>query len=309
MSLIGWFKGEGESGFGYNTTAAEVVEGLDLSDQNILVTGVNSGLGFETARVLASRGASILGTGRTREKAEEACQQIGDACTPLVCELSEPDSVRSCAASVRNAVDRLDVIICNAGIMAPPNLRQSHGFELQFFVNHIGHFTLVAELMDMLAVDGRVVVVSSDLHNIAPNEGIQFDNLSGEDGYHGWKAYGQSKLANLLFARELARRFEGTQRTANAVHPGVIDTNLDRHMNPFIRAGLKLAGPFTLKTVPQGAATATYAAVHPHAGRQNGEYLVDCNVGESSEKGRDEELARRLWVRTEEIVREVSSGT
>ncbi len=308
MSLIGFFKGKGPSGFGYGSTAEEVCAGLDLRDQTILITGVNSGLGHETARVLAARGATVLGTARTQDKAAEASERIGGDCRPLVCELSEPRSVRACAQSVRRSVERIDAIVCNAGIMAPPELEQAQGYELQFFVNHVAHFLLVGELLDHLADEGRVVMTSSDLHKIAPAEGIQFDNLSGERGYSGWRAYGQSKLANLLFARALAERFAGTERSANAVHPGVIKTNLDRHMNPVIRAGLRVAGPFTLKTIPEGAATQTWAAVHPDAARYSGEYFVDVNVGEASSKAGDAELARRLWARTEEIIEEVASA-
>lgn len=310
MSLAGWFKGTGPSGFGYNSTAEEVTEGLGLDDWTVLITGCNSGLGAETSRVLVERGATVLGAARTQEKAERACDKIeGDGeAIPLVCELSDPTSVNQCADKVADRNVELDAVICNAGIMALPELEQVMGYEKQFFVNHIGHSILVLGLLDQLADDGRVVMLSSRAHRNTVDGGIDFDNLSGEQGYNDWEFYGQSKLANLLFARKLAQRFdEGqTDQVANAVHPGVIDTNLGRHMNPMLRSVLSLAKPLVLKTVPQGAATETYTAVHPDAKGLNGEYLKDCNVAEPSEYGQDDALRDQLWVETERIIDDVA---
>ena len=226
MSLVSLLKGKGENGFGYGSTAEEVTAGRDLSGKTVLLTGCNAGLGLETLRVLAVRGAHVIATARTADKASAAIEEAGAAgkATPLACELSEPSSVRACVASVR-ALDRpLTAIICNAGIMALPRLKQKHGYELQFLTNHIGHFILVTGLLDRLADDGRVVMLSSEAHRSAPATGIELDNLSGAAGYRGWTAYGQSKLANLLFAAELGRRFAGSERTAYSVHPGVIKT-------------------------------------------------------------------------------------
>jgi WW domain-containing oxidoreductase len=196
----------------------------------------------------------------------------------------------------------LDAVICNAGIMALPKPEQAFGVELQLFTNHVGHFMLVTGLLDRLADDGRVVMLSSGAHKMAPREGIQFENLSGEKGYSPWRSYGQSKLANLLFAKELARRFAGTKRTANAVHPGVIKTNLGRHMNPVANVLFGAIGPVFLKSVPQGAATEVYAAVHPAVAGTNGAYFADCNVAKSRPDADDPALAARLWKVTEEIV-------
>lgn len=305
MSLYAMLKGTGPSGFGYGSTAEDVTEGLDLTGQRILVTGFNSGIGKETARVLSKRGATVFGAARTRQKAERACAELPGEGVPLVCELSEPDSVRGCVDDVKEHGEPIDAIICNAGIMALPELEQKYGYELQFLTNHIGHFILVTGLLDQLSDDARVVMLSSAAHERAPKEGIQFDNLSGERGYSPWTAYGQSKLANLLFARELARRFEGSGKVANAVHPGVIDTNLTRHMNKVVQVAWSALGPLFLKTTAQGAATQTYVAVHPDAAQYNGEYFADCNVSESSAKGRDMQLAARLWEESERIVDEL----
>lgn len=302
MSLYAWLKAKGPNGFGYGSTAEEVTAGVSLSGKTMLVTGCNSGLGLETMRVLALRGAHVIGTARTQEKARAACATVKGETTGLACELSEPASVRACVAQLASKGVRLDAIIANAGIMALPTLETKHGYELQFFTNHVGHFMLVTGLLDRLTDDGRVVMLSSSAHNGAPAGAIQFDNLSGEHGYKPWAAYGQSKIANLLFAKELARKLEGTKKTANAVHPGVIKTNLARSMNPLSVAVFALAGPIALKSIPQGAATQCYVAAHPDAASISGQYFADCNVATPRADANDPELARRLWEKSEEIV-------
>lgn len=307
MSLLSKMKGKGPSGFGYGSTTDEVMAGMDLSGKTVLVTGVTSGLGLESARVLLARGARVMGTARTEARARAALAPLGGASLALACELGEPTSVRACVAAVsadcaaRGA--KLDVILCNAGIMALPRLEQAHGIELQFFTNHMGHFLLVTGLLDSLASDGRVVVVSSEAHRSAPRVGVELDNLGGARGYSSWRAYGQSKLANLLFARELARRFtsSGSARVAIALHPGVIATNLFRHMGPLSRSLLPLAGAVALKSVAEGAATQVFAAVHPWARDKSGAYLADCNIKRARRDADDAELARRLWAASEQI--------
>ncbi|HEY8432244.1 MAG TPA: SDR family oxidoreductase [Sandaracinaceae bacterium] len=303
MSLVALVKGRrGASGFGYASTAEEVTAGLDLRGKRVLITGVNSGIGRESARVLAMRGATVLGAARNREKAEEACRALAGEPIPLACDLADPASIRACVARVRELGEPLDVIMCNAGIMALPKRTLVHGQEAQFFTNHVGHFMLVTGLLDRLAERGRVVVLSSMAHQSAPPGGIQFDDLSFERGYSPWKAYGQSKLANLLFARALARRLAGTTKTANAVHPGVIATNLGRHMSLAARLVFPLLSPIALKSVAQGAATQCYVATHPSLDGVSGEYFADCNIARSSPYGRDEALGERLWEVTERIV-------
>jgi NAD(P)-dependent dehydrogenase (short-subunit alcohol dehydrogenase family) len=306
MSLLSMIKGRrGASGFGYASTAEEVTEGLDLHGKTILITGVNSGLGHESARVLALRGARILGAARTREKAREALAGISGEHVALECELSEAASVRAC---VQAAAEHgpLDVVLCNAGIMALPRRTIVHGQELQLLTNHVGHFILVTGLLPRLREDGRVVMLSSGAHANAPAVGIQFDDLTFTSGYRAWTSYGQSKLANLLFARALSRRLRGSARTANAVHPGVIATNLGRHVEPpfatALRMMLPIANAVAMKTIPQGAATQCYVATHPSLARVSGEYFSHCNVAKSSRHGHDEAMGERLWAVTEEIV-------
>ncbi len=302
MSLYQHFKGKGPSGFGYGSTAEVVTAGLSLQGKTILVTGCNSGLGLEAMRVLVMRGARVLGTARTLEKARAACVSVGGQAVPFACELSDPASVRACVEAVKRGGHRLDALICNAGIMALPKREQAFGVELQLFTNHVGHFILVNGLLDRLAEDGRVVMLSSDAHRMAPRAGILFDDLAGDHGYTAWGHYGQSKLANLLFAKELARRFSGTRRTANALHPGVIRTNLSRHMPGIANFVFGLAGPLVLKSVPQGAATEVYLAVHPAVAATTGAYFADCNLARPRADADDAAMARRLWEVTENIV-------
>jgi WW domain-containing oxidoreductase len=298
MSLLGRIKGNGPSGFGYGSSATDVTEGLDLSGRTALITGCNSGIGQETMRVLQARGAKVIGLARTEQKARDA-----GADEAVACELSEPESVRAAVEAVKGLAP-IDALIANAGIMALPELNVKHGYELQFLTNHIGHFILVTGLIDRLADTGRVVVLSSSAHQMAPKEGIPFDNLDGSKGYRDWTHYGISKLANLLFARELDRRLDG-DRVANAVHPGVIQTNLGRHMASWQYALMGLAGPIALKSVGEGAATQTWAAVHADTATVHGEYLADCNVATSSKPGQDMALAAELWTTTERIVAEL----
>lgn len=305
MSLLQHFKSKGANGFGYGTTAEQVTEGLSLNGKAYLVTGCNSGLGHEALRVLALRGATVVGTARTLEKAKVACDSVKGDTVPLACELSDPKSVRACVAAVKSRGLGLDGIIANAGIMALPKREQAFGYELQFFTNHIGHFMLVTGLLEQLTDEGRVVMLSSGAHTMAPKEGIQFDNLSGAKGYGDWKHYGQSKLANLLFAKELARRFAGTKKTANAVHPGVIKTNLGRHMNPVMNFFFTTFGPLVLKDVPQGAATEVFVATHPSLASVNGKYFADCNVAASRPDADDALMAKKLWEVSEKIVTEL----
>ncbi|MEM6991616.1 MAG: SDR family oxidoreductase [Myxococcota bacterium] len=285
------------SGFGFESTAEEVTEGLDLTGKTFVVTGCNSGLGLETMRVLGSRGAHIVGAARTSDKAAAAIASTGVSGTPVACELSEPASVRACAASLGELGKPVDGLVCNAGIMALPEARSSHGLELQFLTNHIGHFILVTESLDALADDGRVVVLSSGAHHMAPEAGIELDNLSGERDYEPWKMYGQSKLANILFAKQLAGRFAGSGRTANALHPGVIRTNLVRHIeNPDA-----MLSTMKLKSIPQGAATQCLVAARPEVAEVTGQYFSDCQVAKTHPRAEDVALAEQLWARSEEI--------
>jgi NAD(P)-dependent dehydrogenase (short-subunit alcohol dehydrogenase family) len=293
--------------FGAESTAEEVTAGLDLTGKTALVTGANSGLGFETARVLALRGATVIATARSLGKAEEACERIGERARPAVLELTDFDSVVACAEAARQASPVLDILVCNAGVMEIPTLEQVRGLEKHFVTNHLGHFLLTARLHDALlaAPQGRVVVVSSgSAYRDAPGAGIEFDNLSGERSYEPRRAYGHSKLANVLFARELARRFAGTRATANSLQPGVIMTNLGRYLPWYELLGAKLFGWAFMKSVEAGAATQTYLAARPELAGVNGHFFKDCNPILVPGPMQDDAMAARLWEVSADLVRE-----
>ncbi len=304
MSLYQLFKANGPNGFGYGTTAEQVTKGMSLAGETMLVTGCNSGLGLETMRVLALRGARVVGAARTIEKARSACASVTGQTVPLECELSDPVSVRACVATIEAEGIRLDAMICNAGIMGLPKLERVHGYEAQFFTNHIGHFILVTGLLGQLTDTGRVVVLSSTAHTRATDGGIEFDNLDGGKGCGPWRFYGQSKFANLLFAKELARRLAGTRQTANAVHPGVIRTNLIRH-NRAMNLAAAVVSPLFLKTVAQGAATQVYVATNPRLANVSGEYFADCDVATPRADAMSAATAKQLWEVSERIVAEL----
>jgi NAD(P)-dependent dehydrogenase (short-subunit alcohol dehydrogenase family) len=200
----------------------------------------------------------------------------------------------------------LDVLVCNAGIMALPKLEQLRGVEKQFAVNHLGHFILVNRLLAQVqaAPAGRVAVVSSGAYKSAPTAGIEFDNLSGERDYAPNKAYGQSKLANQLMSRELARRLKDTRATSNAIHPGVIFTNLGRHFPEWKLVAARLIGWTFMKTVQQGAATTCYVATSPALAGVSGYYFQDCNPMKLIAHGEDDALAAKLWSVSEEMTRQ-----
>jgi NAD(P)-dependent dehydrogenase (short-subunit alcohol dehydrogenase family) len=302
MSIIAALKGKGPNGLGYGTTAEEATAGCDLGGKTVLVTGGNSGLGLETIRALALRGARVLATARTVEKARDACAGLKGEFLPLACELADPASVRACVAAVKSGAAPLDAIIGNAGVMAIPTPQQKFGWELHLFTNHIGHFILITGLLDRLAPAGRIVVVASNAHRRAPAAGIEFDNLSGERGYQPMKAYGASKLANILFTRELGRRLGDGTQTANALHPGVISTGITRTIPALGQMAMKLASPLVLKTPAQGAATQCYLATSPAVAKVTGAYYADCNPSETTPIARDMTLAARLWQESEALV-------
>lgn len=290
------------SPFDEHSTAEQVTAGIDLSGRTVLVTGVTSGIGLETMRVLALRGAHVIGTGRTLEKARAACASVPGRTTPLMLELTDYPSVVQCARSVRALDVPIDVLVCNAGVMGIQALEQVDGIERHFATNHLGHFLLTAHLVDLVqrAPQGRVVVVSSNnLKGSDPN-GIEWDNLSGRRNYDPDRAYGQSKLANALFALELARRLTGTNATSNSLHPGYVETQLFRR---YPRSLTGYGGIFTHRaTVPQGAATSCYVSTAPALAKVSGCYFSACNPLVPDPRAADLAAAQRLWSVSEQLL-------
>jgi NAD(P)-dependent dehydrogenase (short-subunit alcohol dehydrogenase family) len=293
---------------GAKSTAQGVTEGLDLSGKSYLITGCNAGLGQESLRVLCLRGAKVVGLARSMAKAQAACAPHGPGAIPRACDLGDPASVRACVEGLKAEGWRFDAILANAGIMALPERTLLHGVEAQFYTNHVGHFQLVTGLLEQLAEGGRVVVTSSRAHLRAPQGGIDFDNLDGAKGYAPWTAYGQSKFANLLFAKALAKRLRGTGKSAYALHPGVIRTELMRHMGLGAQVAMWLARPW-LKSIPQGAATQVLLATASELAAPSGAYYADCLPTRPRPDAEDAALADRLWAETVALLKRVEGAS
>jgi len=296
------------SRFNAESTAEEVTAGLNLKGKIAVVTGCNSGIGYETMRVLALRGAYVVGTGRTMAKAQAACASVKGVTTPVQLELADFDSIVACAKAISSLNAPIDMLICNAGMRAGRR-EVVNGVEKNFAVNHLGHFLLVNRLLERLylSAQGRVVVVASrSAYRGAPHDGIQFDDLRAEQDYSDSRAYGHSKLANVLFSLELARLLKGTRITSNSLHPGVINTNIARNVSSILRSGFALLTRVSGKTIEQGAATTCFVATNESLGSTSGEYFEDCNgvtvLGDNHMH--DEEQAARLWLLSEELTRE-----
>lgn len=300
---------EVNSGFNKKSTAEEVTEGVDLSGKTILITGVASGLGLESMRVLALRGAHIIGLDRTLDAATTACDSIEGTATPFECDLSDPDSIVACADVINNQYSAIDVVLTNAGVMSPPKTvvhKYKQPLELQFAVNFLGHFVLINRIIGLVkaAPTARLAIVASEGYAAANKKiGINFDDLASDNKYSGLVTYGQSKLAVMLFSQELARRLEGSKVTSNSIHPGVIRTNLALDTDDFfVKLISVFAGPWT-RTIAQGAATHCFVAANPALEGINGAHFADSNskIPKDHPLVRDEELAGRLWSKAQEL--------
>jgi NAD(P)-dependent dehydrogenase (short-subunit alcohol dehydrogenase family) len=299
----------------FDTTTDEVLEGVRLDGRTAVVTGASTGLGLETARALAAAGAHVVLAVRTRDKATATAatirRQVPDADLEHgLLDLGSLASIRGFAADFLDSGGHLDLLINNAGVMFTPYEHTTNGFELQFGTNHLGHFLLTALLAPALvaAAPSRVVNLSSGGHRASD---IHWDDPNyATRPYDKFEAYGQSKTANILFTRELDRRFGGHGVHAYAVHPGMIATELGRHMTSEDRheLGKKFKSSPTgaapaYKPVEAGAATTVWAAVAPELVDHGGAYLVDCEISDDDAPWtRDTKAAERLWALSEELV-------
>ena len=318
--------------FGFESTAAEVIAGIDLSGRHAIVTGASSGIGVETARALASAGAAVTLAVRNTDAGEDAANEISGATgndsvdvRPL--DLADPASIAALAGSWTGP---LHILVGNAGVMALPELELTpDGWEVQFATNHLGHFALALRLHDALAAAGnaRVVSLSSRGHLRSP---VVFDDINfSARPYDPWLAYGQSKTANVLFAVAATSHWAADGITVNAVHPGGIMTNLTRHMDPEEVAQLRAAAATTgtttqtingaamrFKTIEQGAATSVLVATSPQLEGIGGRYFEDCSEAETlpadtastapsgvAPYALDPDAAERLWTLSLDAVR------
>jgi NAD(P)-dependent dehydrogenase (short-subunit alcohol dehydrogenase family) len=300
------------SGFGFHSTADEVLAGIDLSGKLAIVTGGYSGIGLETVRSLTRAGATVVVPARRRAAAEQALAGCSDVELDDL-DLGDLASVRAFAERFLASGRPLDLLLNNAGIMASPELRVGPGWEAQFGTNHLGHFALTNLLWPALAASGeaRVVALSSRGHKRSP---IRFDDLMFEhEPYDKWKAYGQAKTANVLFAVQLDALGQGAGVRAFAVHPGGIVTALVRHLSADEQTALGITDtdqldPTRFKTPQQGASTSTWAATSPQLAGMGGVYCENCEIAEVAVPGSptaeisgvnayaiDPEQAERLW--------------
>ncbi|KAK9826117.1 hypothetical protein WJX81_004880 [Elliptochloris bilobata] len=279
--------------------------------EGALITGANTGIGYETALALACKGYATVLACRDLEKARAARERIKAQCPDAKVEavqldLASLESVRLLANKCLQGGRPLSVLVNNAGIMACPELKSQDGYELQLAVNHLGHFLLTTMLLPLLtdaSRPARIVNVSSSAHQFGT---IQFDDLQSRRGYQPWRAYGQSKLANILFTYELARRLpRSANLTVNALHPGVVRTELSRFLiadpAPLWQRPLVQLSQFFLKTPEQGAATSIHLASSPDVEGITSKYWSDCRPLRSNRESYDAGVAARLWQVSHEL--------
>jgi NAD(P)-dependent dehydrogenase (short-subunit alcohol dehydrogenase family) len=298
------------------STTNDVLEGIRLDGRHALVTGATGGLGIETARALASVGASVTITGRSPEKIASALATLREQVPGASFDAEELElaSLASVAAAAKQIVEgerAIDLLILNAGVMMCPEGQTADGFETQFGINHLGHFAFTAGLLPALAPKARVVVLSSGAHRFGTCDLNDLNWQTRE--YNPNLAYAQSKTANIWFASELQRRY-GDRLLALSVHPGVIQTDLSRHLPEAVVDGMREnfeSRGIQVKTVPQGAATSVWAATAAELADHGGAYLADCQVAEPSDDPNaaggympwayDAASAARLWVESEKL--------
>lgn len=269
-----------------------------LEGKTVIITGANTGIGKETARDLARRGARIVMACRDLERAEEAKQDIvedtgNENLVIRKLDLSDTKSIRAFAELINKEEKQVNILINNAGIMMCPYSKTADGFEMQLGVNHLGHFLLTYLLLDLIkrSAPSRIVVVASVAHTWT---GLRLDDINSERSYDTMKAYGQSKLANVLFARSLAKRLQGTGVSVFSLHPGVVQSDLWRHQHQCIQVAVKIFRIFT-KTTVEGAQTTIYCAVEPGLESQSGGYFSDCAAARCSRAASDDDSAQKLW--------------
>ncbi len=316
--------------FGATSTTDDVLAGVDLKGKRVLVTGVSAGLGVETARALAAHGADVVGAARDLAKAEAATAVVREAAATsggslhlIQLDLADLKSVRAAADALVQDGRPFDLVIANAGVMATPFGKTADGFETQFGTNHLGHFVFVNRIADLLKAGSRVVSLASAGHRFSDVD-LEDPNFESAE-YTPFGAYGRSKTANVLFAVEFDRRHKARGVRAAAVHPGGIQTELSRHLDPaFIQQWLEQLNaeaaaqgqpPIQMKTIPQGAATSVWAGVVAPAEAVGGRYCEDCHVAERVESDSllragvrpyaiDPARAQALWALSEKMVGE-----
>lgn len=274
-----------------------------LLGKTAIVTGANSGMGFATSKALLDEGATVIMLCRDEKRGLEAYHKLledrNSRTYLILCDLGDYDSIRSFAKEVKRRFHRVDILVNNAGFISLDRQETKEGLERQFGINHIGHFLLTTELLDIMGEGSRIINVASGAHKTGK---IHFDDINLTKGFNVVKAYSQSKLANVLFTRELARRLEARKITVNCCHPGAVATNIgiDRKTG-FGKTVTGLLKPF-FQTPEEGARTAIFLAVDDSVKDISGEYFYKCRVAKSSKRSKDMELAGKLYKLSEELV-------
>jgi NAD(P)-dependent dehydrogenase (short-subunit alcohol dehydrogenase family) len=296
--------------YGTRSTANQVLAGVDLTRKWFLVTGCNEEVGFETMNALAANGAHVFGLANSLAAARAACDQIGPRATPIACDLADLDSVAAAAGMIRGLQVSLDAIIANSEVASPAALHKRYGIELQFLSNHIGHFALVNQLLDLVRNGtGRIVIVSSGASvRQAPPEGIMFDNLDGHLFYDALTFYGQSKFAVALYAKELSRRLRRRAIAVNSLHAGAAKGAALRKDLLLPLRVVRSTVQQVMKSAGQRAATGALLAASPCVTGISGEYWSDCQVAKGNPLLNDSELAQRLWQVSMQIVARIANA-
>ncbi|HEY4869628.1 MAG TPA: SDR family oxidoreductase [Candidatus Dormibacteraeota bacterium] len=286
-----------------------MAEWSGVGGKRVLITGATHGIGLAAAQELARRGANLAMVARTQTRADEAVAHVRQAASNagsvdvLLADLASQASVRTLAADALNRYPRIDVLINNAGAMFATRQITQDGLELTWALNHLAPFLLTTLLLERIkaSAPARIVTTASDAHK---NRLIPFDDLNAEHAYRarGFGRYGETKLANILFTVELARRLEGTGVTANCVHPGTVATGFNRNNGPFMTGVMKLLRPFS-RSPTQGAETLVWLADSPDVSDETGGYFVDKRRATPSKPAQNAETARRLWEVSEEQTR------
>ena len=280
-----------------------------VPDATVIITGGNAGIGKETAVGLARAGMNVVITSRNLERGNAALEEIrsrsgSDAVEVMSLDLADFRSIRGFADDFLASHERLDVLVNNAGLVLTSRTETVNGFETTFAVNHLGPFLLTQLLLDRIraSTPARIVVVSSHAHKGA-RKGLDFDDLQSEQRYGGFGVYGKTKLANIYFTRELARRLDGTGVTANALHPGFVASRFGRDgdIGWMGTIGMPLARPFAISP-EKGARPSIYLASSPEVADVTGGYFYKCKPSTPTSVARDDEAARRLWAVSEELV-------
>ena len=275
-----------------------------LEGKVAIVTGANSGMGMATVEALSDKGATVIMLCRNEERGREALLKLTEKrqrkLDLILCDLGDFESIRNFAAAVKEKYDHIDILVNNAGFISLDRQETKEGLERQFGINHIGHFLLTMELLELMGKGSRIVNVASGAHKTGK---IHFDDINLTKGFNVIKAYSQSKLANVLFTRELARRVAGRGITVNCCHPGAVATNIgiDRDTG-FGKTITGLLKPF-FQTPMQGARTAIFLASDNSVENISGGYFYKCRIAKSSKRSKDKKLAKKLFELSEEITK------